>query len=139
MELYECTMGTLVYRSSDEFHNDDKDRHIGMVVGIGNTASFLSSACQEMEEFAAPIIQWANGETGPTEARYLLPLEHKKNETEIKVENFEEMVEAIKEIRHLICAAAEEGFNPLMGDWAEKLFLTNARTHRLLKNIGEEE
>ena len=47
-----------------------------------------------------------------------------------------EMVAAIKLVRQIICDGAESGFNPLSGDWAERLYQSQAVTFKFAKLGG---
>lgn len=40
----------------------------------------------------------------------------------------ERLAEDLRYVRQIICAGAETGFNCHSGDWAERLFISNART-----------
>ena len=40
----------------------------------------------------------------------------------------------LKKIQGLICEAAETGFNPQSGTWAEEMFNTNQMTSNILKD-----
>ena len=46
-----------------------------------------------------------------------------------------EMRECIKLLRQIIIDGALEGFNPLVGDWAERLYASQARTHAVIRQI----
>ena len=44
----------------------------------------------------------------------------------------DDLVAAVKLVRSIIGEAAPEGFNPLVGDWAARLFLSQHDTHAAL-------
>ena len=46
------------------------------------------------------------------------------------------LYEALADVHALICEGAETGFNPLTGDWAERLFASNAKTSDALRSAG---
>lgn len=43
-----------------------------------------------------------------------------------------ELLECVKLIRQIVVDAAPDGFNPLVGDWAERLYASQSRTHKAL-------
>ena len=46
--------------------------------------------------------------------------------------------EHLKFLRSLVCDGAKEGFNPMVGDWAEKIFCSNGKTSKLIEGKGDE-
>jgi len=40
---------------------------------------------------------------------------------------------SLVEIRQIICDGAREGFNPLVGDWAERLYLSQSRSYAAVR------
>lgn len=52
-------------------------------------------------------------------------------------EEVQPLIDSIKLVRSCIIDACPHGFNPLKGDWADRLFLSQADTHKALKDIGE--
>ena len=46
-----------------------------------------------------------------------------------------ELKEYVLKINNLVCDGAREGFNPLIGSWAEELFESNQSTDSLLSAI----
>lgn len=58
----------------------------------------------------------------------------KKTEAEIK-----ELRAALDIVRGIIVEGAMEGFNPLVGDWAERLFASQALTHAALEQRATED
>lgn len=59
-----------------------------------------------------------------------------EDKAEAAKEIVDELINSILEIHSLICDAAETGFNSLDGEWATKLYFTNARTYAILKKVG---
>lgn len=47
-----------------------------------------------------------------------------------------DLLGVVLEVRRLICEAAEEGFNPLKGTWAERLYKTQAVSYEAVKKAG---
>lgn len=45
------------------------------------------------------------------------------------------LVKALEEVRKIISEGAMEGFNPKVGDWAERLFASQGMTNEVLKSI----
>lgn len=45
---------------------------------------------------------------------------------------------AIERTRSLVANGAMEGFNPLVGNWAEELFVNNANLTRIIRMLEEE-
>ena len=43
-----------------------------------------------------------------------------------------DLKKVLSHTREIICEGATEGFNPMKGDWAERLFLNNANISRVL-------
>ena len=50
----------------------------------------------------------------------------------LQAEN-EVLKEHLELLHGLIVDGAKEGFNPMEGDWAEKLFISNGKTYKLIK------
>jgi hypothetical protein len=46
--------------------------------------------------------------------------------------------EHLKFLRSLVSDGAKEGFNPMVGDWVEKLFCSNGKTSKLIEGKGDE-
>jgi hypothetical protein len=46
---------------------------------------------------------------------------------------FPKVVEALKQVRAIIVDGAKEGFNPLAGDWADRLFRSQGMSHDVVK------
>lgn len=59
-----------------------------------------------------------------------------------KVQELEARVAKLEKVlfhtRVIICEGAITGFNPIVGDWAERLFYNNARIADVLDKIEEE-
>ncbi len=51
-------------------------------------------------------------------------------------EEVEQLISSIKVVRSCIMDGAPNGFNPLEGDWAERLFMSQHNTYQALKDIG---
>ena len=52
-------------------------------------------------------------------------------------EEVQQLVDSIKLVRGCIMDGCPSGFNPLKGDWAERLFDSQADTYKALQDIGE--
>lgn len=50
-----------------------------------------------------------------------------------------DLAEALHNVHSIICEGAKEGFNPLKGDWAERLFSSNQKTSDALLKAGYED
>lgn len=49
------------------------------------------------------------------------------------VNSYDAMLAALKQVRALVCEGATTGFNPLDGDWAERLYANNANLTRAIR------
>lgn len=49
-------------------------------------------------------------------------------------EEIDRLSGALTDVHKLICEGAKTGFNPLEGEWAEKLFRSNGKTYDALNN-----
>lgn len=58
----------------------------------------------------------------------------------MRVINRDQMKAAIEHVRAIIIEGAQVGFNPMLGgDWAQRLFESQAITKRALDNLGWED
>jgi dienelactone hydrolase len=53
------------------------------------------------------------------------------------VNSHDRLVEALRLVRSIIVDGAPHGFNPLEGDWAERLYASQAATAKALRDAGE--
>ena len=52
-------------------------------------------------------------------------------------EDVQGLIDSIKLVRSCIKDGCPSGFNPLEGDWAERLFASQASTSKALESVGE--
>lgn len=90
------------------------------------------SRLEQLERENADFRTWGIIEIAtrnPNVAEYMAHWEARAESAEAKLAEARKVIE---DTRTIVCDGAAEGFNPLVGDWAERLYVNNGALSRVL-------